>query len=371
MSFMKRGHTSGPTDIRIPIGIRPWQRELRRFARQAKEGFVFEQLDNSSDSYRLSAMVSCEKVADLMLSFAERCLEEEAFLILEYYPEEWSRGKEDSPTPAVFYSPYMPTGELLQAIGPYLERMIQDGFVGFGMANNRLGMELFYSEEKVLTCFTGSHLKVMDLFSRYGIQHCKELLFPTDFGHDHLSLQCHPGQDLPSDLTQFSDRELDYVVFCGELTEQLEMYPVEESLSFFLSRKDQDAIEQRLLKHPDYSELADEDFGALLLDWNDFVEECTNQFDGDLTDYQQGLLLRDMLQYVIEGVPSRLKTKLDTILKEPDQQFGKLLGDHRKRLDAPQQPKLSSDRFWYRGVVRNQGSSLRRDLIRQGWFNPS
>jgi hypothetical protein len=33
--------------------------------------------------------------------------------------------------------------------------------------------------------------------------------------------------------------------------------------------------------------------------------------------------------------------------------------------------ELHQERFWYQGMVRNQGSDLRRDLIRHGWFNRS
>ena len=49
-----------------------------------------------------------------------------------------------------------------------------------------------------------------------------------------------------------SDADLDYVCFCDELTEILEMYPVEGEFSFFLSKREQDEIETRLNKHPEY-----------------------------------------------------------------------------------------------------------------------
>lgn len=333
-----------------------------------REGFQFSQLENSNDSYRLTAMAGAGRIPAILQDFGVNCLGEEAFLILEFYLDEWQQDEETQPPPTVFYSPYLPTPELLEVIDPYMQRLIHDGFVGFGLANNRLGMELFYSEEKMLTCFTGNHLQVMNLFARHGLQHNPDQLLPADFGHDHLSLQCHGTQQLPDFLSGFNQRELDYQVFCNELTEQLDMYPVEESLSFFLSRKEQDQIEQRLKQHDEFASFAEEDFGALILDWNDFVDECSDIFEGDLWEYQQGLKLRDMLQYVLEDMPEQLRQKLQEILAGPDERFRTALVDRRKRLHAPRQIRLHGEQFWYQGVVRNQGASLRRDLIRHGWY---
>ncbi|PNU19108.1 hypothetical protein C2E25_14000 [Geothermobacter hydrogeniphilus] len=351
----------------FPLGIQPWPRELRIYRRRMREGYQFAQLENSSDCYRLTAMAGAGKIPALLHDFARVCLGNEAFLILEFYQDEWQQEDGSQPPPTVFYSPYLPTDELLEVIEPYMQRLIHDGFVGFGLANNRLGMELFYSEEKMLTCFTGNQIQVMDLFARHGLPHNPQQLFPADFGHDHLSLQCH-GRQLPPFLAGFSRRELDYLVFCNELTEQLDMYPVEESLSFFLSRKEQDLIEQHLRQHDEFAAFAEEDFGALILDWNDFVDECSQIFEGDLWEYQQGLKLRDMLQYVIEAMPGQLRQKLQGILADPDERFRKALVDRRKRLHATRDVRLHGEQFWYQGVVRNQGSSLRRDLIRHGWY---
>ena len=370
MPFRKRGSNPHKSSFRLPVGIQPWERELKRFNSCAQEGFQFELLEDSPDSFRITAMANHSRILGLFSDFARQCFGDEAFLILEFYPDEWPKQKEETPTPTVFYSPYLPTGEIFQALTPYLERIIHDGFVGFGMANNRLGMEMFYSEEKVLTCFTGNHLKVMDLLAKHDLRHRQKLFLPADFGHDHLSLQCHGRHQLPEELAQFSDRDLDYLVFCKELGDALEMFPVEDGLAFFLSKKDQDQVERCLSGHPDYAVFADEDFGAVILDWNDFVEECERCFEGDLFEYQQGLQLRDLLQYVLEGVSPQLKIKLEHILSDPDQRFRKALGDHRKRLDPPEEPRLTSERFWYQGVCRNQGSDLRRDLIRHGWYTP-
>jgi len=315
-------------------------------------------------------MAGAGKIVDIFKGFARSCVPDEAFLILEFYQEEWGQEGNDPSQPAVYYSPYLETETILAALEPYWTRLIHDGFVGFGLANNRRGMELFYSEEKCLTCFTGNHLRIMDLFSRFELFHRKKLLLPSDFGHDHLSLQGHKRYQLPSDLAVFAPRDLDYTQFCGRLTEEFDMYPVEESISFFLTQKEQDQIEAIILQHPELSCLAEEDFGTLILDWNDFVEECEQRFEGDLWEYQQGLKLRDLLLFVTETAPPALRKKLGDILAEPDRRFQQSLVDHRKRLDPPNTPPLHGERFWYQGVVRNQGTPLRRDLIRHGWYHP-
>lgn len=358
------------TTFDFPIGLRPWTRELRQCGEKIRNGYQFSPLDGSSDCFRLSAMAGAAKIPEIFRDFAGSCLGDEAFLILEFYQEEWGQDQPEPPQPAIYYSSYLPTDALLATLDEFWPRLVHDGFVGFGLANNRLGMELFYSEEKTLTCFTGNHIRIMDLFARHQIPHCQTLMLPSDFGHDHLSLLGHKPGQLPPSLSRLSQRELDYMVFCPRLTELLDMYPVEESLSFFLSRKEQDQIEACLQSHADFAELVEEDFGALLLDWNDFVDECESRFEGDLRDYQQGLKLRDLLQYVIEGVPPALSRKLAEILAEPDQRFRQALREQRKRLDPPADLPLRCERFWYHGVITNQGIPLRRDLIRQGWFHP-
>lgn len=352
----------------FPLGIRLWPSEVRSGSRRLKEGYFFSPLENASDAFRFNALVGAAKAPELIRALGNS-LPEESFLILEFYPDQGEKQSEE-PVPTVYYSPYLPTREILTTLEPYLPRLIHDGFVGFGLANNRAGIEFFYSEEKILTCFTGDHLRMTDLFSRHRLPFRPHMSFPTDLGHDHLSLLCHPHYSLPAPFATMGDKELDYLHFCGELTEQLDMYPVEESLSFFLSKRDQDLIEARLRSHEEFIEFAEEDFGSLLLDWNDFVSECETGFDGDLWEYRQGLKLRDMVDFVAQGMPAALRGRLLEIVTEADVRFQKLLTDQRKRLDHPACVSPTEDRFWYRGVVRNQGVFLRRDLIRQGWFKP-
>jgi len=352
-----------------PLGIRLWPSELRSQGRPIREGYSFSPLENAADSFRFTALTGAGKVAELFRSFAAS-LPDEAFLILEFYEEPAAQESEEQPTPTVYYSPYLPKEELLATLEPYLPRLIHDGFVGFGLANNRAGLELFYSEEKVLTCFASNHIRVMDLLARHGLQHDPQILFPTDLGHDHLSLLCHPRSALPQPFAAMSEAELDYVQFCSELTEELDMYQVEETLSFFLSEKEQDLIEACLVPHPEFAEFAEEDFGSLLLDWNDFVCECETGFQGDLWEYRQGLMLRDMIQHVASSVPAALGAKILDIVAEADSRLKKNLIDVRKRLDPPTDTPAQNDHFWYSGMVRNQGAYLRRDLIRQGWYKP-
>lgn len=352
-----------------PLGIRLWPRERQHAQFLPREGYTFSLLENSSDSYRFTALAGAAKISSIFQSFAQ-LISDEAFFILEFYDQETDPEKDSQATPSVYYSSCLTTAEIMTTLEPFLPRLIHDGFVGFGLANNRLGMELFYSEEKVLTCFTGSHLRITNLLNRYGLPYLPDLTYPTDFGHDHLSLLCLPEQTLPENLQEFDESDLDYLSFCNQLIDLLDMYPVDDSFSFYLSKKEQDQIENRLAQSSEFSFFAEEDFGSLLLDWNDFVCDCEDGFEGDLWEYREGLKLRDMVQFVVEGVSADLGGKILEIVAEADDRFQKNLTDRRKRLDPPQNLCVREDSFWYRGVVSKQGAYLRRDLIRQGWFKP-
>ena len=355
--------------LELPVGLRRWPTEHCTLLQ--KEGFELALLEDCDNAYRFTATVGAEKVAAIFRDFS-RYLNDEAFFILEHYPEDMMPSRPSSslerPTPTVHYSPYLPTTELLQITAPYLERMIHDGFVGFGIANNRQGLELFYSEEKVLTFFTDNHLRLSNFLYRHQIPYCQKLVLPADFGHDHLSLLGFPTKQLPQKLQHLSDKELDANIFCAELIEQLDMYQVEEGLSFFLTRKEQDQIALLMQNEIKDENLAEIDFGSLLLDWSDFVSECEAGFEGDLWEYRQGLRIRDVIQQIIEVSPQHLADKIVSIVSDPDQIFQTVLTDRRKRLDPPSEPNLQQERFWYQGMVSKQSIDLRRDLIRQGWF---
>jgi hypothetical protein len=174
---------------------------------------------------------------------------------------------------------------------------------------------------------------------------------------------------LSAELQGYNDRDLDYAWFCRELLDTLSMYPVEESLSFFFSRREQKLIKALLENHPEFSEFAEEDFGTLLLDWNDFVQECNANFEGDLWEYKMGLRLRDMIQFVIAKTTDPLSSRIREALSTPDECFRQNLKDFRKRLDQPGTTH-TDDHFWYNGMIRNAGADLRRDLIRHGWYKP-
>ncbi|MCK4502415.1 MAG: hypothetical protein KAU22_05225 [Desulfuromonadales bacterium] len=356
--------------LKLPAGIRRWQSSDN--SPQQFEGFEYALLDKCANAYRFSALATVGKIDSIFSQFA-RFFPEEAFFILEYYPEEANlsrpSGKDKRPIPAVFYSPYLATDLILRNVIPYIDRMTHDGFVGFGIANNRLGLEFFYSEEKVLTFFTDNHLRLSNFLHKFQIKPNSNLIFPADFGHDHISLLGLPQQQLPEALQSLSSNELDANLFCQEMVKQLDMYQVEEGLSFFLTRKEQQQIEKLIkIKLPDH-ELSEVEFGGLLLDWSDFVTECEHTFTGDLWEYKQGLVIRDMIQLVIEIAPDQLANKITDIVIEPDTSFKQILVDRRKRLDPPTGMKLQRNRFWYQGMVQNQGCDLRRDLIRNGWFN--
>lgn len=353
----------------LPAGIRRWQ-DNNNTAPQF-EGFEYSLLEDCDNAYRFTVLATVSKIEFIFNHFS-RFLGDESFFILEYYPEEslLSRpsGKNDRPIPSVYYSPYLSTNFILRNIAPYINRMIHDGFVGFGIANNRRGLEFFYSEEKVLTFFTDNHIRLTNFLHQHQIRHRGNLNLPADFGHDHLSLLGFPQKLLPESLLSFGDNELDAGIFCRELIEQLDMYQVEEGLSFFLTRKEQAQIKKLIESKLPNHELSEVEFGGLLLDWSDFVTECEHTFDGDLWEYKQGLTIRDAIQLVIELAPKSLADKIISIVSEPDSTFKKILIDRRKRLDPPTEMKLRQKRFWYQGMVQNQGCDLRRDLIRQGWF---
>jgi len=351
----------------FPIGLQFWP-QARRRSRSLQEGYNFSLLENSSDTYHFSVLADATRIRKAFNEFATS-IPGEAFFILEFYTTEPNASDVDPPNPTIHYSPYMPIPEIIAAIDPYWDRMMHDGFVGFGLANNRSSQEMFYSEEKVLTFFTDNHLRITNQLAKAGIPHRQDLKLHTELGHDHLSLLCLERDNLPHCLQGFSDRDLDYAYFCQEIVDNLGMYPVEESLSFFFSRKEQALIEEVLSQHPHYEEFAEDDFGALLLDWNDFVQECCSGFDGDLWEYRMGLQLRDMLQHVISACEEPLKSRILEVLKEPDETFRQILIDNRKRLDSPG-ANHSDEHFWYSGVIRNAGYELRRDLIRDGWYKP-
>lgn len=358
------------THVRLPLGIRHWPGIPSK--KPHAEGFELSLLDDCDNAYRFTAVASVEKIERIFRDFC-RFVPEEAFFILEYYPDDAllsrSSNSNQRPAPAVYYSPYLPTDQILTTVAPYIERLIHDGFIGFGLANNRKGLEFFYSEEKILTFFTDNHLRLSDFLHGHDIRYKDNLTLPSEFGHDHLSLFGYPRELLTDSLAGLAAGELDATAFCQELVDTLDMYEVEEGLSFFLTRKEQEQIAKLIEKKLPDHEFADIEFGGLLLDWSDFVSECQDGFEGDLWEYKQCLKIRDAIQLVIECAEPELTDKLLSIVSEPDELFRQILTDRRKRLDAPEELAIRNERFWYQGVICKQGSDLRRDLIRHGWFS--
>ncbi|MBW2452100.1 MAG: hypothetical protein JRF07_07100 [Deltaproteobacteria bacterium] len=351
----------------FPIGLQLWP-EARRRPRILREGYQFTLLEDTRDTYHFSILTGMARVRQMFQKFA-KSLPGEAFFILEFYTTEPNVAEEEQPAPTIHYSPYLPVVDILDAIEPYWSRLMNDGFVGFGLANNPASQEMFYSEEKILTCFTDNHIRLTNQLANLAIPHREELLTHTEMGHDHLSLLCLNRSGLSAELQSYNDRDLDYAWFCRELLDTLSMYPVEESLSFFFSRREQKLIKALLENHPEFSEFAEEDFGTLLLDWNDFVQECNANFEGDLWEYKMGLRLRDMIQFVIAKTTDPLSSRIREALSTPDECFRQNLKDFRKRLDQPGTTH-TDDHFWYNGMIRNAGADLRRDLIRHGWYKP-
>ena len=359
------------SNFESPVGLRCWDRQAGESANPQRPGYDLALLEDCENAYRFTAVASAPRVASLIRDFS-RYLSGEAFFILEYYPEEpltqRPASTDERPIPEVFYSPYMPTTEIIGMIQPFFERLVHDGFVGFGLANNRQGLEMFYSEEKVLTFFTDNHLRLCNFLQRQGLPFNPDLVLPADFGHDHLSLLGTPEQLLPPSLAGLTRDDLDSVNFCQQLIDLLDMYPVEEGISFFLTRKEQDQVVLLLGDNADCDEMGEADFGTLLLNWSDFVTECEEGFEGDLEEYRLGLKMRDLIQFVVDGASAELTEKIERILEAPDATFRRILIDRRKRIDGPGPGDAQLEPFWYQGVVRQQGVELRRDLIRNGWF---
>jgi hypothetical protein len=354
-----------------PLGLRCWSQQSGKASNPQREGYDLSLLEDCENAYRFTAVVSAPRIASLIRDFS-RYLPGEAFFVLEYYPEESLTQRPASanerPVPEVFYSPYMPTAEIVGMIQPFLDRLVHDGFVGFGLANNRQGLEMFYSEEKVLTFFTDNHLRLSDFFQQQGLPFAPDLVLPADFGHDHISLLGLPEEQMPDSLAGLHPDDLDSVNFCQQLLDMLDMYPVEEGISFFLTRKEQEQVAFLLAGKSDLREMTEVDFGTLILNWSDFVTECEEGFEGDLEEYRLGLKMRDLIQFVLDEAPTELTEKIARILEGPDADFRRILIDRRKRIDSPESSDVRQEPFWYQGIVRQQGVELRRDLIRCGWF---
>ncbi|MDY0212794.1 MAG: hypothetical protein RBR06_07285, partial [Desulfuromonadaceae bacterium] len=239
---------SNGAKLRQPCGLSLWPSELKRPDFCIEPGYYYTQLEECEGAFRFIALSDIDALPQLIKDCCT-LLSDECFFILEYYPDEVATEDEDGTVePTVFYSPYLPTEEILETLQPYLSRLIHDGFVGFGLANNRLGAEIFYSEEKALTIFTANHIRTMDIFNRYHLHHRSEILFPADFAHNHLSLSSIPPDELPTELQQFKPEELDYVNYCSELVDLFFMTATSDTDNFFLSVSEQDTIAEIMFK---------------------------------------------------------------------------------------------------------------------------
>ncbi|MBN2645138.1 MAG: hypothetical protein JXR59_06665 [Desulfuromonadaceae bacterium] len=355
--------------LKQPCGLQVWPTEQLRRDYSLQTGYSLHRVEDCHDSFRFVILTDLE---DLSALFRDCCalVSEESFFVFEYYPDKVLPGRTDlTAKPTVFYSPYLPTAEILDLLQPYFSRLVHDGFVGFGLANSRQGAELFYSEEKALTCFTSNHIRTMDILTRHGLSHQPELLFPADFAHDHYSLINLPPALLPKELRGLSRRELDYVHYGAELVELFDMAEAEEGEDFFLSATEQDEIAAILLQNQDIDWENEEEFANVLLEWKDFVHLCQEGFDGSLDEYLQALYLRDLIASVTDQVDSRLRHKLLNFIAEADAIFRRQLLESGNALPIPGTgPQPRNQRFWHWGVPRKHGVTLRRDLMRCGWF---
>ncbi len=351
-----------------PGGLRVWESEKIRAEYNIQQGFCYSRVEECKDAFRFAALIDIKKLPDLINSCAA-LLTDESFFVLEYYPDKITNVDDDTPAePTIFYSPYMETAEILEILAPYLSRLIHDGFVGFGLANSRQGAELFYSEEKAFTCFTANHIRAMNIFTQHGLRFKEQLLFPADFAHDHFSLISLNSRQLPHELQGFSRNELDYVNYCGDLVELFEMQCTTSGEEFYLSAKEQDYISDLLEQQPELNWSSDDEFIHLLLDWKEFVKECNQGFDGTLEDYESGLKVRDIIATVTDKSEETIRTKLLKFIDGADTIFKHQLVETARHIPESSAETRSDQIFWRWGVTRKQGATLRRDLIRSGWF---
>lgn len=353
-----------------PCGLRVWESELQRPEFIVQQGFCYSHIEESKDAYRFAALVDLKKLTPLFYDCAA-LVSDESFFVLEYYPDKVSNeDQQNPPEPTIFYSPYMETQEILELLEPYLSRLIHDGFVGFGLANSRLGAELFYSEEKALTCFTANHIRAINIFTRHGLKYQEELLFPADFDHDHFSLVSLDPRQRPAELRKFREDELDYINYCEELVDLFEMQSTTANDDFFLSCREQDQIGQLLAGQEDLEWTSDDEFIHLMLDWKAFVTECSQGFTGSLDDYATGLKIRDIIAFVIDHSDSTIQQKLLQFIADSDNLFRRQLVETSRHIPTSTTSERSAHpHFWRWGITRNQGATLRRDLIRSGWFS--
>lgn len=351
-----------------PGGLRVWESEKIKAELNVQQGFCYSRVEECTDAFRFAALIDIKKLPDLIYDCAA-LLTHESFFVLEYYPDKITNIDDGTPAePTIFYSPYMETEEIFDILTPYLSRLIHDGFVGFGLANSRQGVELFYSEEKAFTCFTANHIRAMNIFTQHGLRFKEELLFPADFAHDHFSLISLNSRQLPHELQKFSREELDYVNYCGDLIELFEMQSTTSGEEFYLSGKEQDYISNLLEQEPELNWSSDDEFIHLLLDWKEFVKECNQGFEDTLADYESGLQVRDIIAIVTDKSEEIIRTKLLKFIDGADTIFKHQLVETSRHIPESSAQKRSDQTFWRWGVTRKQGVALRRDLIRSGWF---
>lgn len=351
-----------------PGGLRVWESEKIRSEFNIQQGFCYSRVEECKDAFRFAALIDSTKLPHLFNDCAA-LLTDESFFVLEYYPDKITNIDDNTPAePTIFYSPYMETAEIIEILTPYLSRLIHDGFVGFGLANSRQGAELFFSEEKAFTCFTANHIRAMNIFTNHGLRFQEQLLFPADFAHDHFSLVSLNSRQLPHELRGFSHDELDYVNYCGELIELFEMQSTTSGEEFYLSGKEQDYISALLEEQSELNWSSEDEFIHLLLDWKEFVKECNQSFDGSLEDYESGLRVRDIIASVTDKSEETIRTKLLKFIDGADTIFKHQLTDTSRHLPINSVEPPAPSSFWRWGVTRKQGATLRRDLIRSGWF---
>ncbi|NIQ93076.1 MAG: hypothetical protein GWN87_01820, partial [Desulfuromonadales bacterium] len=60
--------------LELPLGIKLWNRELRRLKKPLGEGYTFSLLENTTDSYRFTVAATPAKIPQLFYEFCGKGL---------------------------------------------------------------------------------------------------------------------------------------------------------------------------------------------------------------------------------------------------------------------------------------------------------
>lgn len=212
----------------IPLGVVPLSNGKQFDISYLHNGFVKEEYDDprfgaKCPMYRIS--LSTDKIETFVHAFVERILPEKVFAILDYSDVK-RIGKDNSERS--FLTPFLPKNELTRALKPYMFRLVNDGFVGFGYGwyDHSSHHEIFVKAKKIILIRSSKVAEIEQLLREAGIDEFREPRFITDFETLNGDLASLAGisrlpEISPYDYSQFKSREFMSSVYVPELMERL------------------------------------------------------------------------------------------------------------------------------------------------------